>query len=160
MYLIFPWSARLRKNAKWFQLRLLIGKTNKKDSQLFGSLLCSCCLGSSRKKQRLKRKLAFWVCSQAFYTTSSTAIFSTAVGILVLMMLCKLGHVSWFGRNALVTRVVCFSRLSKETRHCFEKRFLFYIDDENNVAISETRQYFVLVPSGYSFAISGSIWLS
>ena len=57
--------------------------------------------------------------------------------------------VTWFGRNALVTRVVCFSR-----------SFLFYIDDENNGAISETREYFVLVPSGYSFAISGSIWLS
>ena len=39
------------------------------------------------------------------------------------------------------------------------ERFLFYIDDENNGAISETREYFVLVPSGYSFAISGSIWL-
>ena len=34
------------------------------------------------------------------------------------------------------------------------ERFLFYIDDENNVAISETQEYFVLVPSGYSFAIS------
>ena len=47
----------------------------KKDSQL------------RRKDSRLRRKLAFWVCSQACNTTSSTAIFSTAVGISVLIML-------------------------------------------------------------------------
>ena len=63
--------------------------------------------------------------------------------------------VTWFGRNALVTRVVCFSRSSKETRTWLQKGFC----DENNGASSETREYFVLVPSGYSFAISGSIWL-
>ena len=33
----------------------------------------------------------------------------------------------WFGRSALMTRVVCFSRLSKETRHCFEKGFCFIL---------------------------------
>ena len=56
-----------------------------------------------------------------------------------------------------MTRVVCFSRSSEETLAC--RKVFFYIDDENNGAISETREYFVLVPSGYSFAISGSIWL-
>ena len=125
------------------QLRLLIGKRKKKDSQLFGSLLCSRCLGSSRKKQRLKRKLEFFVCSQACHTTSSTAIFSTAVGISVLIcsqvrarfcfrlrnQYCtsSIKIVTWFGRNALVTRVVCFSRLSKETRHCLQKGFCFIL---------------------------------
>ena len=74
-------------NAKQLQLRLLIGKRKKKDSQPFGSLLCSRCLGRHAKKQWLKRKVAFWVCSQACHTTSSTAIFSTAVGISVLLML-------------------------------------------------------------------------
>ena len=59
----------------------------KNDGEFFGSLLCSRCLGSSRKKQRLRRKLAFFVCSQACHTTSWPTIFSKAVGISVLMML-------------------------------------------------------------------------
>ena len=35
--------------------------------------------------------------------------------------------VTWFGRNALVARVVCFSRLSKETHPCLQKGFCFIL---------------------------------
>ena len=48
---------------------------------------------------------------------------------------------------------------STESHPCLQNIFLF-IDDENSVTISETREYLVLVISGYLFAISGSIWLS
>ena len=65
--------------------------------------------------------------------------------MLCLQVRRKLGHVSasgceinivpvqvkssrqWFGRNALVTRVVCFSRSSKETRTCLQKGFCFIL---------------------------------
>ena len=67
--------------------------------------------------------------------------------------------VMWFDRNALVTRVVCLSRSIERKSSLFTKRFLF-IDNGNNVTISETQEYLVLVISGYSFAISRSIWLS
>ena len=81
MYLIFP-ECKASKKRKAVAVTFTHRQKKKKDSQLFASLPCSRCLGSSRKKQRLKRKLAFFVCSQACHTTSSTAIFSTAVGII------------------------------------------------------------------------------
>ena len=60
--------------------------------------------------------------------------------------------VTWLDRNALVTRVVCFSHLIDRTSSLFANIFLF-IDDENSVTISETRENLVLVISGYLFAI-------
>ena len=55
--------------------------------------------------------------------------------------------VTWFDRNALVTRVVCFSRSIER------KSSLFANICENSVTISETQEYPVLVISGYLFAI-------
>ena len=60
--------------------------------------------------------------------------------------------VTWFDRNALVTRVVCFSRSIERKSSLFANICLF-IDDENSVTISETQEYLVLVISGYLFAI-------
>ena len=60
--------------------------------------------------------------------------------------------VTWFDRNALVTRVVCLSHSIERKSSLFVNIFL-YTDDENSVAISETHEYLVLVISGYSFAI-------
>ena len=60
--------------------------------------------------------------------------------------------VTWFDQNALVTRVVCFLRSIKRKSSLFANSFLF-IDDENSVTISETREYLVLVISAYLFAI-------
>ena len=60
--------------------------------------------------------------------------------------------VTWFDRNALVTRVVCFSCSIERKWALFANSFLF-IDDENSVTISETWEYLVLVVSGYLFAI-------
>ena len=48
--------------------------------------------------------------------------------------------VMWFDRNALVTRLVCFSRSIEIKSSLFANIFL-YIDDENSVTISETREY-------------------
>ena len=62
--------------------------------------------------------------------------------------------VTWFDRNALVTRVVCFSRSIERELSLFVNSFLFTgIDDENSATISETQEYSVLVISGYSFEI-------
>ena len=58
-----------------------------------------------------------------------------------------------------MTRVVCFSRSIDRKSSLFANICLF-IEDENNVTISETQEYLVLVISGYLFAIFGSIWLS
>ena len=60
--------------------------------------------------------------------------------------------VTWFDRNALVTRVVCVSRSIERKSSLFANICLF-IDDENSVTISETQEYLVLVISGYLFAI-------
>ena len=60
--------------------------------------------------------------------------------------------VTWFDRNALVTRVVCFSRSIERKSSLFANICLF-IDNENSVTISETQEYLVLVISGYLFAI-------
>ena len=64
--------------------------------------------------------------------------------------------VTWFDRNALVTRVVCFSCSfvrSKERKLSLFANICLFIDDENSVTISETQEYLVLVISGYLFAI-------
>ena len=58
-----------------------------------------------------------------------------------------------------MTRVVCFLRSIDRKSSLFAKVFLFF-DDENSVTISETREYLVLVISGYLLQFSGSIWLS
>ena len=60
--------------------------------------------------------------------------------------------VTWFDRNALVTRVVCFSRSIERKSSLFANICLF-IDDENSVTISETKEYLVLVISGFFFTI-------
>ena len=51
-----------------------------------------------------------------------------------------------------MTRVVCFSLSMDRKSSLFASIFLF-IDDENSVTISETREYLVLVISGNLFAI-------
>ena len=51
-----------------------------------------------------------------------------------------------------MTRVVCFSCSIDRKSSLFANIFLF-IDDENSVTILETREYLVLVISGYLFAI-------
>ena len=58
----------------------------------------------------------------------------------------------WLDRNALVTRVVCFSRSIDRKSSLFVNSFLF-MDDENSLTISETQEYLVFVISGYLFAI-------
>ena len=58
----------------------------------------------------------------------------------------------WLDRNALVTRVVCFSPSIDRKSSLFANICLF-IDDENGVTISETQEYLVHVISGYLFAI-------
>ena len=60
--------------------------------------------------------------------------------------------VTWFDQDALVTRVLCFLRSIKRESSFFANSFLF-IDDENSVTISETREYLVHVLSAYLFAI-------
>ena len=54
--------------------------------------------------------------------------------------------------HQLVTRVVCFSRSIERKLSLFANICLF-IDDENSVTISETREYLVLAISSYLFAI-------
>ena len=51
-----------------------------------------------------------------------------------------------------MTRVVCFSRLIERKLSLFANICLF-IEDENSVTISETKEYLVLVISGNLFAI-------
>ena len=58
--------------------------------------------------------------------------------------------VTWFDRNALVTRIVCISRSTDRKSSLFANIFLF-IGDENSVTISETREYLVLVIFGSLF---------
>ena len=76
------------------------------------------------------------------FSTNATAITCTSPSKIV----------TWLDRNALVTRVVCFSR-SIDRKSSLFKNICLFIDDENSVTISETREYLVLVISGNLFAI-------
>ena len=76
------------------------------------------------------------------FSTNATAITCTSPSKIV----------TWLDRNALVTKVVCFS-CSIDRKSSLFANICLFIDDENSVTISETQEYLVRVISGNLFAI-------